>query len=312
MGWLARSGDEEQIKRRKIRAYFTPKKGIGLLGFSGIGLLSASLFALLAWFGVPAVVTAAGIAISIVPFALAFLKYDEQAHAATDQQIDDWRDEDFDAVIERVRAEAADDNGEPVDPEDLIIIIGFVRFENLRVRHARDDGSAKGWRFKVRVGEDGVTRFTPPSLTVLHFTSDHLIAYQCDLDLLTGKVLNETVAEYFWQDIVALQIDKQFVSWAEEDPALVHQWAQDLPKEYREKYAALWSDEGSPVAPSDRRTTVRLRTNTGTGLEIVVGDERFADYADEDGTAHGIAWRNNESIARLRILLRDRKAGRRS
>jgi len=178
------------------------------------------------------------------------------------------------------------------------------------VHHARDDGHvAKSWRFKVRIGEDGATRFTPPSLTILHFARDHLIAYQCDLDLLSGRTFNESVSEYFWQDIVSLQIDKQSVSWAEEDEALVRQWARSLPKERKRKYAALWSDNVSFAVPSERRTVLRLKTTTGNGLEIVMGDERFAEY-DDAADKGGLEWRNAKAVARLRKLLRDRKAGR--
>jgi len=303
---------DEQIKRKKIRAYYEPPKGWGPMAYGGIGFALVGLFALLAWFGAMTLILVIAAIAATIPFAIAWVVFNERMQGASDEDIDYWRDEDCDAVIARVCEEAGYESDDLVNPGDPIVIIGFTRFENLRVRHARDDGSAaKAWRFKVRVGDDGMTRFTPPSLTILHFTQDHLIAYQCDLDLIRGEVLNESVSEYFWQDIVSLQIDKQSVSWADEDEALVRQWARNLPAARREKYAALWADEASLPAPSDRRTTLRLKTNTGTGLEIVIGDERFAEYEDDGGLTGSIGWRNNEAITRLRKLLRDRKAGRR-
>lgn len=311
MRLFAPAATDEQIKRKKIRDYYMPPTGLGPMAYSAMGFALLCLFALLIWLGAMTVILAIVAIAATVPFAIAWVIFNERGQGASDEDIDYWRDEDFDGVIARVCEEAGYDSADLINPGDPIVIIGFPRFENLRVRHARDDGSAaKSWRFKVRVGEDGATRFTPPSLTVLHFTKDHLIAYQCDLDLVRGDVLNESVSEYFWQDIVSLQIDKQSVSWADEDEALVRQWARALPPERKEKYAALWAEGASLPAPSDRRTTLRLKTNTGTGLEIVIGDERFAEYEDDGGLAGSIGWRNNEAIARLRKLLRDRKSGR--
>jgi hypothetical protein len=172
------------------------------------------------------------------------------------------------------------------------------------VRRSHDE-APHAWRFKVKVGKDGITRFTPPCLTVLHFTKDHLIAYQCNLDLLSGKALNETIEEYFWQDIVSLQIEKQVMPPADDEFALMQQWSKSLPGAMAEKYEPLFSEEAAEL-PTGKRTILRLKTNTGSGLEIVVEDERFADNPDEDS----LQIRNEKAIAKLRKLLRDRKARR--
>jgi hypothetical protein len=302
MGLFGSGRTAEQIKREKIREYFEPKKGLGPYHFLAIGFGLVALFFVLVYFEAPVAVLVGAALVSMIPLAISGVMLNALAQAATDEDIDYWRDEDCDAVIARVCEETGYDSDDLLNPGDPIVIEGFARFDNLKVRHAQDDVT-KAWRFKVRIGEDGITRFTPPSLTILHFTRDHLIAYQCDLDLLSGQVLNENISEYFWQDIVSLQIDKQSLTCADDDRALVLQWASYLRPEHKKKYAALWSKDAA--LPSNMRTTVHLKTTTGTGLEIVVGDERYAERSNETVTQH-----NDEAIARLRKLLRDRKAGR--
>jgi hypothetical protein len=244
--------------------------------------------------------------LAVVLFAIAWVGFNERAGRADDDDIDFWRDEDLDALIADVTEDAALNAADLIDPAHPIVIAGLPRFENLKVSRSHDDGSLpQSWRFKVKVGRDGITRFTPPCVTVLHFTRDHLIAYQCDLDLLSGKALNETIEEYFWQDIVSLQIEKQEMPPAEDELALMQQWSKSLPGEFAEKYEALFSD-GSAVLPTGKRTILRLKTNSGGGLEIVVEDERFADNPDEDS----LQIRNEKAITRLRKLLRDRKVRR--
>ncbi len=244
--------------------------------------------------------------LAVILFAVAWVSYGERAQRADDDDIDFWRDEDFDALIADISKDAALNAADLIDPDHPIVIAGLPRFQHLKISRSHDDGNLpQSWRFKVKVGRDGITRFTPPCVSILHFTKDHLIAYQCDLDLLGGKALNETIEEYFWQDIVTLQIEKHSLPPAENEFALRQQWSKSLPGDKAEKYEPLFSAE-SEVLPTGKRTILRLKTNTGGGLEIVVEDDRFADNPAEDS----LQIRNEKAIARLRKLLRDRKARR--
>lgn len=303
---MGRQNPDEDDRRAKIRQYFTPARGPEPPAFVAAGLcclgalLVFSLFDLPGWVGLGAAVAA------VVLFAIAWVSFTERSQRASDEDIDLWRDEDFDALIEEVSSDAALNTADLIDPDDPIVIVGLPRFKNLKVRHNRDgEDTPQIWRFKVKVGEDGVTRFTPPCLTVLHFTKDHLIAYQCDFDLLSGLPLNETIEEYFWQDIVTLQIEKQSLPADDDERALYRQWSAELPEKQAEKYQPLFSDNPA-VLPTGKRTTLRLKTNSGGGLETVVADERFVENAHEDS----LQIRNERAIARLRRLLRERKARR--
>jgi uncharacterized membrane protein len=304
MGWLGPQKSEEQIKRAMIRQYFEPERGLPPWVYAALGGLSVAAMIAFVVFAVSFYATVIAAIMAVILFAIAWVMFNDRTGRADDVDIDVWRDEDFDRLVADISKDAALNAADLIDPSHPIVIAGLPRFDHLQVRRNHDE-APHAWRFKVKVGEDGITRFTPPCLTVLHFTKDHLIAYQCDLDLLSGKALNQTIEEYFWQDIVSLQIEKRVMPPAEDEFALMQQWSKSLPGALAEKYEPLFSDE-SEVLPTGKRTILRLKTNTGSGLEIVVEDERFADNPDEDS----LQIRNEKAIARLRKLLRDRKARR--
>jgi len=306
LDWHAPQTIDDDTKRAKIRQYFAPDRGPKPSLFVALGVGALFVLLLLSYFAMPGWSDVAAAIAAVVLFAIAWVSFNERAQRATDDDIDIWRDEDFDAVVAEVSADAAFNADDLIDPDYPIVIAGLPRFKNLKVHHSHDDGTVpQSWRVKVKVGADGITRYTPPCLTVLHFTKDHLIAYQCDLDLLNGKRLNEITEEYFWQDIVSLQIEKQTLAPEHEDAPLYDQLAEAMPDDKSGRFAAFRSEEAA-VLPTGKRTTLRLKTNAGGGLEIVIADERYVDNPDDDS----LQARNAKAVARLRKLLRDRKVKR--
>jgi len=304
MRWFGSGKSDEDIKRAMIRRYFAPDKGPPPDLFTAAGIASLVLMGVLLLLPVPGWTALVAAILAVVLLAVAWVLFSERAERATDEDIDFWRDEDFDRVVAAALEDADLARDEGIDPGDPIVIAGLPRFDRLKVRRSGDGDAPPAWRFKVKVGADGITRYTPPSLTVLTFTKDHLIAYQCDLDLISGRALNESIEEFFWQDIATLQIDKQTLAAGSDELALFAQWARDMPRAKAARFAALFAENGREL-PTGKRTVLRLKTNTGGGLEIVVADERFADNPNDPVQA-----RNDEAIARLRQLLRDRKARR--
>jgi len=306
MVWFGRAKSDEQIKRAMIRQYFEPDKGPPPWIFAAAGVLCLAAMLAFAYFELSFYATGAAAILAVVLFAVAWVSFNERAQRADDVDIDIWRDEDFETLVADVSTDAALNAADLIDPDHPIIIAGLPRFKNLKVSRSHDDGNLpQSWRFKVKVGEDGITRFTPPCLTILHFTKDHLIAYQCDLDLLSGVPLNETIEEFFWQDIVSLQIEEQTLAPEHDDEPLYDQLAEAMPDDKTGRFAAFRSEQAA-VLPTGKRTTLRLKTNAGGGLEIVIADERYVDNPDDDS----LQARNNKAVARLRKLLRDRKARR--
>jgi hypothetical protein len=306
MGWFGPAKTEEQKKREMIRRYFEPDKGPATWMFAAAGLTLALVSLALSYFGVSFYAPLAAAILAVVMFAIAWVIFNERSQRADDDDIDIWRDQDFKAVIKRISDDAALAASDLMDRRHPIVFTGLPRFENLQIHRNYDDGKVRRrWRFKVKVGRDGITRFTPPCLTVLHFTKDHLLAYQCDLDLLSGKVLNETLDEYFWQDIVSLQIERQTLPTEADDRQLYEQWSETMPNDQSERYEAVLAEQPAVLA-TGQTTILRLKTTSGGGLEIVLADERFVANPPPDC----LQTRNDDAIARLRKLLRDRKARR--
>lgn len=306
MGWFGPRKNAEQIKRAMIRQYFEPDKGWAPWTYATGGGVCLVVMVMLAAFAISFYATFAAATLAVILFAIAWVSFDERSRRADDDDIDAWRDEDFEALIDRIGRDVMRTTPGLIDPLHPIVFAGLPRFDNLEVRRSHDNGTLRQrWRFKVKVGKDKITRFTPPCLTLLYFTKDHLIAYQCDLNLLSGHVINETLDEYFWQDIATLQIERQTLPTETDDRALYEQWSENMPGDEAERYAPLRADEPAELWIG-KRTILRLKTNSGGGLEIVLADERLAGNPDEDS----LQIRNTKAIEKLRLLLRERKARR--
>ena len=61
-----------------------------------------------------------------------------------------------------------------------------------------------GLDFQSKIGEDKIWRYSLVDITVLNLTAHQIIAYQCCLDLIQEKPINETTNEYFYKDIVSI------------------------------------------------------------------------------------------------------------
>ncbi len=60
-----------------------------------------------------------------------------------------------------------------------------------------------------RVGRDQVVRFSHTEVSTLYFTEDELLIYECVLDHLTGKPLNEATHEFFYRFVAGVSIMTQ-------------------------------------------------------------------------------------------------------
>lgn len=306
MNWQKPGAIDEKTKRAKIRQYFAPDRGPQPSLFIGFGAGAVFAAVILGYFHLPSWCLIAACLVAIVFFSIAWVSFNEREQRARDEDLDIWRDEDFARIVKLVSDDAKLNAADLIDPDNPIVFYGLPRFKHLKIHHNHDDGTVRPrWQFKVKVGADRITRYSPPCLTVLHFSKDHLLAYQCDLDLTRGVPLNETIDEYFWQDIASLQIERQTLATEHDDRSLYAQWSEDMPEEQAERYAALKAEE-IQVLPTGKRTILRLKTTNGGGLEIVIGDERFVDNGADDT----LPMRNAAALARLRKLLRDRKARR--
>jgi hypothetical protein len=190
----------EELKRRAIKKYFAPfpRWAIWSAGIAIVGVcVQGWLFAYgLGWI----VVVVAGWAIQ------------EWSRRPTDTEMDAWVREDLGNLGTRVLEKCSLDRSQQVR-----------RPVTITSPRLRDLGGA---RFGICRGRDRKLRFTPVHATVINFTQHQLVLYQCALDLMSGKPLNECVDEYFYEDVVSVSTESKSLTLgtAELDPAVLTRW----------------------------------------------------------------------------------------
>ena len=108
----------------------------------------------------------------------------------SDQEIDSV----IDKLLKKVRSEALKKSG--MDESEIVgepVLITGPQFWDIA-------GAEVHWK----KGNDGILRFTPMNSTVINFTPNQLLSFQCVLDLITGNTLNQSTDEFFYKDVVSV------------------------------------------------------------------------------------------------------------
>lgn len=193
-----------------------------------------------------------------------FYKYYKKIQV-TDQEYDAILSSDIEKISQRSVQKAG------VDVDDIVakplIIQGFP-FTNKGVSE-----------FKVKVGKDKQLRFTPVHVTVINLLEHQLVAYQCILDVLTGKPLNEKTTEYFYKDIVS-------VSTSTESEKL---------------------DDGTQINDAE---SFKLYTSGGTSITTVINSQTFVKTlgVDVKSDYHIPTTEIEAAVQTLRKFIREKKS----
>lgn len=301
--WRVGPEGREKQKRKRIKAYFDNKNMHGAyyaLGATVFFALAAALtryaepdttFEMYLW-----VSDAIAAVICAAMFTLG-------EHSASDQQIDAWQKEEFAKLIAAVPQKADIDREALLSKDKPIVLCGFARLEKLHVVHGQGKpAQTQTWNFATRIGRDGKTRWTPPFLGVLHYTAQQLFIFQCDVDLRTGAVLSQSIEEVFWKDVISVQVDTEARPWNALEQDLLRQWSKHQKPELRNKIQTILHDPAK-AATFVRRTTLRIRTTDGIGLELVTADEAFFS----SGNVSPIPSANDRALNRFREVWRGYK-----
>ena len=165
----------ENDKRRHIKAYFEGSNALlaWLLIIVGVPMIFA--------FGLGLVMIAVG----------AYLLWQRKSKLSG-QQIDKWAAEDFAAHNFIMRAWVM--FGSPEITREPLVLRGIATSTPLSENVFSGE----------MVGDDGLTRSTPLSATVILCSAEQLGIYQAGLDLATGNRVNERFVEVFYQDVVGI------------------------------------------------------------------------------------------------------------
>jgi hypothetical protein len=180
--------------------------------------------------------------------------------------MDAWIEED----IQKLHPQALNKSG--TDPSVLVSeavdVTGFVS----------DVVWPQGTFVGYRTGKDKVFRHTPLDVTIVNFTQDQLLVFQCALDLTTGNALSEKTDEYFYRDVVS-------VSTVTESANI-----------------RVSADE---VVQAKAAETFKLTTSGGTYVKVTLNDLEFIKKMGGTGTIPKA--RSDKAIQTVRKMLREKK-----
>ena len=166
-----------ETKHKNTKSYFSefPKWTIGAI--------LVGLFACAAGGG--------GIAIGLLLIAGgAWGIYSSFGNKPSDQQMDEWLDEDIKALQQKALAKTGTDESELVG--ESVSVFGPRLWE------------VGGAEVKFKKGNDNVLRYSPVGVSVISFTQNQIVTYQCVFDRFTGNSINEATDEYFYKDVVSV------------------------------------------------------------------------------------------------------------
>ncbi len=146
----------------------------------------------------------------------------------------------------------------------------------------------------IRKGRDRVVRFTPVGVTIINFTPNQIVSYQCAYDLLTGKPIRESTYEYFYQDVVSVSTRCKSLTW---DKAML-----DVHGLSASRLKRLLVEGELRFAAAE---TFVLMTSGGCSVEMVLKDPGLIECAGGGVIPTDDA---EETVISVRKLLREKKA----
>jgi hypothetical protein len=189
---------------------------------------------------------------------------------ASDAQVDAWIEE----SLKKLQTQALNKIG--TDPTDLVnpdggavVITGLVG----------DVAWPQGTFIGYRTGKDKVFRFSPLDVTIVNFTRDQLLVYQCALDLTTGNALSEKTDEYFYRDVVSVSTVTE---------------------------SANVRVSAKKVVQAKAAETFKLTTSGGTSVKVTLSDPEVLKEVGGGGTIPKT--RSDKAIQTVRKMLREKKA----
>jgi len=172
-------------KRNALRKYFAKPPGFAWL-LLGVGVLV--VLAGLAGGGGTYILL--GILMAAGGGALI---YNSMGTRPSDAQVDQWLEEDIQALIPKALSKCGLTEDELIG--DPLAIRGPIYWEVTGVNEAD---------LVFRKGEDGLARFGVYDVSIIFLTDQRLTAYKCYFNFLKNVALNESTTEYFYQDVVSV------------------------------------------------------------------------------------------------------------
>lgn len=72
-----------------------------------------------------------------------------------------------------------------------------------------------GAEFKMKNGKDNFIRYIPLGITIINFTQNEIVFYECVFDPINENPLNESTSSYFYSDVVSIETKSESVTTEE-------------------------------------------------------------------------------------------------
>lgn len=152
-----------------------------------------------------------------------------------------------------------------------------------------------GIEFAVKKGKDDLIRYIPLGVTIINFTVDELVVYQCVFDPTTENSLNESTFEYYYNDIVSLETRTE--SYTKREYNLVEKIINNI--SILKNIVSTGKVEQHNLAEK-----FLLTTSGGSRIEVVLAEDTLIEEAGGGEVSTSEA---EKSIMVVRRMLRDKK-----
>lgn len=191
---------DDKQKRKKIRDYFSGKKG----GFNWpASLIVAGIIAFAMGVDNDESLLCIGAGLVMLGGLMGAGALISRLSLASDQQIDRWLEEDL-KEISKHALKKLDLSPELLTSKEPLRVLGPILWETSGVPD-KD--------LLHRNGKDNVSRFAVYSVAMI-YTAEHLLAaYECDFNMLKNVTLNEDTYEFHYRDIVSVTTHETSTSY---------------------------------------------------------------------------------------------------
>lgn len=137
------------------------------------------------------------IAVCLIPPYLLFNKYKQKGNLPSETQLDNWLDEDIQAILKERPF-----NKLGISKDDLVaesmLVVGPI-YWNVSGFDVND--------ILMKTGKDGFNRYSIWTVQLFLFTENYLCSYKCNYNWLKNTYINESTNEFFYKDVVSVKTD---------------------------------------------------------------------------------------------------------
>jgi len=181
-------------KREQIKNWFATQK---YEKYNYLYPASVLIVALIMFLPGISIVPFIAIAIAIGLYLYMSNKIKKYENLLSDTQMDNWLDEDIQAIIKDRPFDKLGISKDDLVSESMLVVGPIYWYVN---GFDQNDILAKE-------GKDGFNRYSVWKIQLFLFTENYLCSYKCDYNWIKNTYINESTNEFFYKDVVSVKTD---------------------------------------------------------------------------------------------------------